>query len=52
MILEDLHYLEKKHAQHVRKIHVMRSFHVTAARAPRCTQAYETAQGSDGADVS
>jgi hypothetical protein len=43
--------------QHLRKFHVTRSFHVTATGAPRCTavhpanRAYETAQGSDGADV-
>jgi hypothetical protein len=38
MILEVLHYVEIKHAQHVRKLHVVRSFHVTATGAPRRTR--------------
>jgi hypothetical protein len=38
MILEALHYPEIKHAQRMRKLHVMRSFHVTATGTPRRTR--------------
>jgi hypothetical protein len=38
MILETLHYLEIKHAQCMRKLHVTQSFHVMATGAPRRTR--------------